>query len=169
VIRTSMSKSELTAEETVRAYKGLSVVERAFRSCKTIDLHVRPIYHRLPDRVQAHILLCMLAYHVEWHMREKLAPVLFDDEEPEVAEELRASVVQPAQRSPGALRKASTRLTADGLPVQSFQTLLKNLSTIVKNRIQPKLSPASPAFNAVTRPSALQQRALSLLEVTLPV
>lgn len=169
VIRTSMPKSELTAEETVRAYKGLSVVERAFRSCKTVDLHVRPIYHRLPERVQAHILLCMLAYHVEWHMREKLAPVLFDDEEPEVAQELRASVVQPAQRSAGALRKASTRLTADGLPVQSFQTLLKNLSTIVKNRIQPKLSPASPAFDAVTRPSALQQRALSLLEVILPV
>jgi hypothetical protein len=95
----------------------------------------------------------------------KLRPVVPN----ELAEELRASVVQPAQRSPGALRKARTRLTADGLPVQSFQTLLKNLSTIVKNRIQPKLSPASPAFDAVTRPSALQQRALSLLEVTLPV
>jgi len=169
VIRTNVSKSDLTAEETVRAYKNLSAVERAFRSCKTVDLHVRPIYHRLPDRVQAHIFLCMLAYYVEWHMREKLAPVLFDDEEPEEAQKLRVSVVQPARRSPGALRKASTRQTAEGLPVQSFQTLLENLMTIVKNRVQPKLSPNSPAFDVVTRPSALQQRALSLLEVTLPV
>jgi transposase len=169
VIRTNVPKPELTAEETVRAYKGLSAVERAFRSCKTVDLHVRPIYHRLPDRVQAHIFLCMLAYYVEWHMREKLAPLLFDDEEPEEAQKQRGSVVQPAKRSPGALRKASTRQTAEGFPVQSFQTLLKNLMTIAKNRVQPKLSPNSPAFDAVTRPSALQQRALSLLEVTLPV
>lgn len=169
VIRTNVPEPELTAEDTVRAYKGLSAVERAFRSCKTVDLHVRPIYHRLPERVQAHVFLCMLAYYVEWHMREKLAPLLFDDEEPEMAQALRDSVVQPAQRSPTALRKASTRQTAEGFPVQSFQTLLQNLGTIVKNRIQPKLSPNSPAFDVVTRPSALQQRALSLLEVTLPV
>jgi len=169
VIRTNVPESELTAEETVRAYKDLSVVERAFRSCKTVDLHVRPIYHRLPERVQTHVFLCMLAYYVEWHMREKLAPLLFDDEEPEMAQELRDSVVQPAQRSPTALRKVNTRQTAEGFPVQSFQTLLQNLGTIVKNRIQPTLSPSSPAFDAVTRPSALQQRALSLLEVTLPV
>jgi transposase len=169
VIRTSVPESELTAEETVRAYKNLSAVERAFRSCKTVDLHVRPIYHRLPERVRAHVFLCMLAYYVEWHMRDKLAPLLFDDEEPEVGQELRDSVVQPAQRSPAALLKANTRQTPDGLPVQSFQTLLQNLGTIVKNRIQPKLSPNSPAFDAVTRPSALQQRALSLLEVSLPV
>ena len=169
VIRTNVPESELTAEETVLAYKDLSVVERAFRCCKTVDLRVRPIYHRLPDRAQAHIFLCMLAYYVEWHMREKLAPLLFDDEEPEIAQELRDSVVQPAKRSPSALCKASTRQTAEGFPVQSFQTLLQNLGTIIKNRVQPKLSPSSPTFDAVTRPSALQQRALSLLEVTLPV
>jgi transposase len=169
VIRTNVPESELTAEETVLAYKNLSAVERAFRSCKTVDLHVRPIYHRLPERVQAHVFLCMLAYYVEWHMRDKLAPLLFDDEEPEMGQELRDSVVQPAQRSPAALLKACTRQATDGLPVQSFQTLLQNLGTIVKNRIQPKLSPSSPAFDAVTRPSALQQKALSLLGVSLPV
>jgi len=168
VIRTSVAESELTAEETVRAYKDLSVVERAFRSCKTVDLHVRPIYHRLPERVRAHVFLCMLAYYVEWHMREKLAPLLFDDEDPEAGQSLRGSVVQPAKRSPQALQKASTRQTPDGFAVQSFQTLLQNLGTIVKNEIQPKV-PGSPAFDAVTRPSAIQQRALSLLGVTLPV
>jgi Transposase DDE domain len=168
VIRTSVHASELTAEETIRAYKDLSAVERAFRSTKTVDLHVRPIYHRLPERVRAHVFLCMLAYYVEWHMRERLAPLLFDDADPESGEALRSSVVRPAQRSPEALDKANTRRTPEGLAVQSFQTLLQNLGTIVKNRILPKL-PGSPAFDAVTRPSALQQRALGLLEVTLPV
>ena len=168
VIRTSVPSSALRAEETVRAYKDLSVVERAFRSCKTVDLHVRPIYHRLPERVRAHVFLCMLAYYVEWHMRERLAPLLFDDEDPQAGQVLRSSIVQPAQRSPAALRKARTRQTSEGFPVQSFQTLLENLSTIVKDEVQPKLA-SSPSFDVVTRPSALQQRALSLLEVTLPV
>ena len=168
VIRTSVPESDLAAEAAVRAYKDLSVVERAFRTCKTVDLHIRPIYHRLPERVRAHVFLCMLAYYVEWHMRERLAPLLFDDEDPEAGQELRGSVVQPAQRSPEALRKASARQTPEGWPVQSFQTLLQSLGTIVKNRIQPRI-PSSPAFDAVTRPSEMQQRALSLLEVTLPV
>jgi Transposase DDE domain len=168
VIRTSMPESEFTAAETVRAYKDLSTVERAFRSMKTVDLHVRPIYHRLPERVRAHVFLCMLAYYVEWHMRQRWAPLLFDDDDPWAGEALRSSVVQPAQRSAEALNKASTRRTPEGFVVQSFQTLLQNLGTIVKNRIQPKL-PASPTFDAVTRPSAIQQRALALLDVTLPV
>jgi hypothetical protein len=168
VIRTSVQKSELTTEETIRAYKDLSTVERAFRSAKSVDLHVRPIYHRLPERVRAHVFLCLLAYYVEWHMRERLAPLLFDDDDPEAGQALRSSVVQPAQRSPEALAKASTRRTPEGFAVQSFQTLLQNLGTIVKNRIQPKLQ-GSPAFDAVTRPSAMQQRAFALLEVTLQV
>jgi hypothetical protein len=168
VIRTNVPTADLTAEQAVRAYKDLSVVERAFRSCKTVDLHVRPIYHRLPERVRAHVFLCMLAYYVEWHMREKLAPLLFDDEDPAAGERLRGSVVQPAQRSPEAMQKVNTRQTPEGFPVQSFQTLLQNLGTIVKNRIQPKL-PNAPEFDAVTRPSPMQQRALSLLDVTLPV
>ncbi len=144
VIRTSVPESELTAEETIRAYKDLSTVERAFRSTKTVDLHVRPIYHRLPERVRAHVFLCMLAYYVEWHMRERLAPLLFDDDDPEAGEVLRSSVVRPAQRSPKALDKANTRRTPEGFAVQSFQTLLQNLGTIVKNRFNPNCRARPP-------------------------
>ncbi len=166
VIRTSVPAGELSAEETVRAYKGLSVVERAFRSYKTVDLKVRPIYHHLADRVRAHVFLCMLAYYVEWHMRQALAPLLFDDEDKALGQALRPSVVAPARISPKAQRKARTRRTEDDLPVHSFQTLLADLATLVKNRIQPKL-PGAEAFDQITRPTALQQRALELLSVRL--
>jgi hypothetical protein len=164
VIRTNVPAPELSAENAVRSYKSLSTVERAFRSCKTVDLHIRPIYHHLPERVRAHVLLCMLAYYVEWHMREKLAPVLFEDEDPAAGEEQRSSVVAPAQRSPGALRKIRSLRTADGLPAHSFATLLKDLATLTKNRVQPKIS-TSPAFDTLSRPTQLQQRVLSLLSV----
>jgi len=140
VIRTSVSAERMNAEGAVRAYKDLSTVERAFRSMKMVDLKVRPIYHRIPDRVRAHIFLCMLAYYIEWHMRRWLAPILFDDHEREVAETLRDSVVSPAQRSPKAKHKAQRKRTADGKPVLSFQSLLKNLATINLNRTQPKTS-----------------------------
>lgn len=165
VVRTDVPETELSAENAVRSYKSLSTVERAFRSYKTVDLHVRPIYHQLPERVRAHVFLCMLAYYVEWHMRRKLAPLLFDDEEPEAGQAQRASIVAPAERSPSAKRKASTRRTADGLPVQSFANLLKNLATLNKNRIQLKISVA-PAFYKLTSPTPLQQKAFSLLGVT---
>lgn len=165
VVRTDVPETELSAENAVRSYKSLSTVERAFRSYKTVDLHVRPIYHQLPERVRAHVFLCMLAYYVEWHMRRKLAPLLFDDEEPEAGQAQRASIVAPAERSPSAKRKASTRRTADGLPVQSFANLLKNLATLNKNRIQLKISVA-PAFCKLTSPTPLQQKAFSLLGVT---
>ena len=108
----------------MRHYKSLSAVERAFRSLKTVDLHVRPIHHREPDRVRAHIFLCMLAYHVEWHMRQDLAPLLFDDDDRAAAQQLRSSVVAPAQRSTAAQQKVHRRRTPDDLPVHSFQTLL---------------------------------------------
>ncbi|MFQ5664677.1 MAG: IS1634 family transposase [Terriglobia bacterium] len=166
VIRTSLPAQEMEAAETVLAYKGLSVVERAFRSTKSVDLKVRPIHHRLEERVKAHVFLCMLAYYVEWHMRQKWAPLLFDDEDKAAAEQLRDSVVAPAQRSPQALRKASTKRSQDGLPVHSFQTLLSDLATISKDRIQPRLTGAEP-FDKVTRPTPLQQRALDLLGVRL--
>jgi len=166
VIRTNVPAAEISAEDAVRSYKSLSAVERAFRSYKTIDLHVRPIYHQLPERVRAHVFLCMLAYYVEWHMRRKLAPLLFDDEEPEAGQALRSSLVAPAERSPSAKRKARTLKTVEGLPVQSFSTLLKNLATLTKNRVQPKIASA-PRFDKTTRPSTLQQRALSLLDVSL--
>ncbi len=165
VIRTDVPESELSAEDAIRSYKDLSTVERAFRSYKTVDLHVRPIYHQLPERVRAHVFLCMLAYYVEWHMRQKLAPILFDDEEPEVGETQRASIVAPAERSPSAQLKAKTRCTADDLPIQSFATLLKNLATLNKNRIQLK-NAVAPAFYKLTSPTPLQQKAFSLLGVT---
>ena len=111
VIRTNVPAEVLSSEQAVRNYKSLSGVERAFRSLKTVDLHVRPIHHRQPDRVRAHIFLCMLAYYVEWHMRKDLAPLLFDDEDKVAAEKLRASVVAPAQRSPSAQAKAHSKRT----------------------------------------------------------
>jgi len=166
VVRTSLPRQALDAEQTVRAYKGLSKAERAFRSLKTVDLKVRPIHHHLADRVRAHVLLCMLAYYVEWHMRQELAPVLFDDEDPQAGEALRRSVVAPAQRSPAAQAKAAKKRTADGGPVHSFQTLLSDLATICKNRIQPEVSGAG-TFEKTTQPTAFQEQALSLLKVTL--
>jgi hypothetical protein len=166
VIRTSVAPEVLDAEGAVEAYKGLSVVERAFRSVKSIDLKIRPIHHRREQRVRAHVFLCMLAYYVEWHMRRALAPILFDDPEPQVARGCRTSVVAPAERSPAARRKAHTKRTEDGLAVHSFQTLLADLSTIVKDRIQPRLAGAT-GFDKITVPTPLQQRALDLLGVRL--
>jgi transposase len=165
VIRTNVPAEVFSSEQAVRNYKSLSGVERAFRSLKTVDLHVRPIHHRLPDRVRAHIFLCTLAYHVEWHMRQDLAPLLFDDEDKAGAQQARTSVVAPAKRSTSAQQKALTKRTADDLPVHSFQTLLSDLATIVANRVQPK-DAAIPAFDIITTPTALQQRALDLLHVS---
>jgi transposase len=166
VIRTSVKKEVLSSQQVVASYKSLSGVERAFRSLKTVDLQVRPIHHRLPDRVRAHILLCMLAYYVEWHMRQLLAPILFDDDDRAQAQNARTSIVAPAQRSASAKLKALTKQTADGLKVHSFQTLIGDLATIVKNRIQPT-DKNSAGFDMLTLPTAIQQRALDLLGVTL--
>jgi len=166
VIRTSVKQEALTSQQVVSSYKSLSGVERAFRSLKTVDLHVRPIHHRLADRVRAHIFLCMLAYYVEWHMRQLLAPILFDDDDKQQAQQARVSIVAPATRSSSAKRKARTKLTADGLKVHSFQTLLADLATIAKNRIQPT-DKVAVAFDMLTRPTALQQRAFELLAVKL--
>jgi transposase len=165
VIRTSVPKETLCAESTVRAYKDLSKVERAFRSLKTVDLKVRPIYHWDSDRVRAHVFLCMLAYYVEWHMRQKLAPILFDDEEKKLAEGLRDSVVKPAVRSETAQKKDFTKRTSDGQPVHSLRSLLDDLGTLAKNRVR---APGTNAceFYLLTRPTELQARALDLLGVT---
>ena len=166
IVRTSVAATELDAEHTVRAYKGLSVVERAFRSLKTVDLKVRPIYHYAGERVRAHVFLCMLAYYVEWHMRQRLKPLLFDDEEPEVAEAARPSVVAPAQVSPSAQDKARRKRTASGESVHSLRTLLDDLATIAKNRMVAPLADAEP-FDLITRPTALQRKAFKLLGVRL--
>ena len=168
VIRTSVQAEVLSSQQVVASYKSLSGVERAFRSLKTVDLQVRPIHHRLPDRVRAHILLCMLAYYVEWHMRQLLAPLLFDDHDKPQAQAARTSIVAPARRSDAARRKAAARKTDEGLKVHSFQTLLRDLATIVKNRIQPK-DKKIPAFDMLTAPTGLQQHALDFLGVTLRV
>ncbi len=164
VIRTSVPAATLGSQDAVRTYKRLAQVEQAFRSLKSVDLKVRPIHHRLEQRVRAHILLCMLAYYVEWHMRQALAPLLFDDDDPAAAEALRPSVVAPAQRSPRAQHKALTKLTADDTPVHSFQSLLSDLATIAKNRILPTTKDPLP-FDLVTTPTPLQQRAFDLLGV----
>lgn len=165
IIRTNVSSKTLDAEAVVGAYKDLHQVERAFRSYKSVDLHVRPIHHRAENRVRAHIFLCMLAYYIEWHMRRALAPMLFDDEDKLGAASKRASIVAPAQRSDSALEKAATKNTRDGLPVHSFQTLLADLATIAKNRVVSKT--AGLEFDRITRPTPLQARALELLDVSL--
>ena len=166
VIRTSLPITQLETEETVRAYKDLAHVERAFRSYKTVDLKVRPIYHHLASRVRTHVFLCMLAYYVEWHMRKALAPLLFDDDDKPTAQAQRDSIVAPATPSPKADRKALTKRTAEGFPVHSFPSLLADLATIAKNRIRPKL-PGATAFDQITQPTPLQRRAFDLLGVTL--
>jgi hypothetical protein len=164
IIRTSVPAAALSCDEAVRAYKLLAQVEQAFRSLKSVDLKVRPIHHRLEERVRAHVLLCMLAYYVELHMRQVLAPMLFDDDDPAAAEAARGSVVAPAQRSPRARRKAATKLTADHAPVHSFRTLLSDLATVAKNTIVPT-TPNPVPFDLFTTPTALQQRAFDLLGV----
>jgi transposase len=166
VIRTSVKMEALSSQQVVTSYKSLSGVERAFRSLKTVDLHVRPIHHRLPDRVRAHILLCMLAYYVEWHMRQRLAPMLFDDEDKPQAQAARTSIVAPAQRSAAAKFKALTKQTSEGMKVHSFQTLLGDLATIVKNRILPN-DKGLATFDMLTQPTVIQQRAFDLLGITL--
>jgi len=170
VIRTSVPKEVLSTNETVGAYKSLSQVERAFRSLKSIDLKIRPIHHRLADRVKAHVFLCMLAYYVEWHMRKVLAPILFDDHDSADAAKSRPNMVVPAERSKAAKRKAAAKVTDDGLPVHSFQTLLSDLATIARNTVEVKRTDKEPVkFDKVTQPTPLQQRALDLLGVGLIV
>jgi transposase len=163
VLRTSVKADQAGTDQTVLSYKRLAGVERAFRSSKSVDLHLRPIHHRLADRVKAHVLICMLAYYVEWHMRRKLAPVLFDDEQPGQRD---GSAVSPARRSASAMTKARTKRTSDNLPVQSFQDWLKDFATVAKNRIQPR-SESIPAFEVITRRTEAQQRAFELLGVSL--
>jgi hypothetical protein len=168
IIRTSVRKKVLNAESTVRAYKDLALVERAFRSLKTVDLKIRPIHHRLPDRVRAHVFLCVLAYYVEWNMRRALAPLLFDDEQKELAARLRRSIVAPAVRSPRAEDKAARKRTDDDQPVHSFHTLLRHLATLTRNRIHPTLerdASSEADFEMLTTPTPTQQRAFELLGV----
>ena len=133
VVRTSLAKKILDDVATVGAYKNLARVERAFRSLKTVDIHLRPIFHWTAPRVRAHVLLCMLAYHVEHRMRARLAPMLYDETDHEAAAAMRVSIVARAERSDAAKRKQTTGRTDDGLPVHSFQSLLADLATYSQN------------------------------------
>jgi hypothetical protein len=162
VVRTSLPAAVLDDATTVRSYKSLSLVERAFRCLKTVDLQIRPIYHWLADRVRAHVFLCMLAYYLEWHMRQLLAPMLYDDADKEAAEAQRPSVVAKAERSPAAITKQTTGQTEDGLPVHSFRTLLADLATLTRNTLVTALAPEF-SFTVTARPTALQQKSLDLL------
>src|SRR5215471_4935097 len=165
VLRTSVPAEALDTASTVRAYKSLATVERAFRSLKTVDLYGRPIGHHLTERVRAHVFLCMLAYYVEWHMRQALAPLLCDDDDKAAGEARRASVVAPAQRSPRAQRKTRPQRTDEGLPIHSFQTLLDDLATVTQNRI--RFGASRTETTMFTTPTPLQQRAFDLLQVSL--
>lgn len=165
VVRTSVARQTLSAEDAVRAYKGLSAAERAYRTLKSIDLKVRPIYHRLADRVKGHVFLCMLAYHVEWHMKRALAPMLFEDDRKDEGEALRNSVVSPARRSPGALAKSQKRQTEDGMPTHSFRSLLRDLATLTRNTV--RLRGADSTFTVCAAPTPMQRKAFDLLAVSL--
>lgn len=160
VIRTTVPKEEMTAEAAVAAYKSLSQVERAFRSSKT-DLDVRPLHHHTEPRVRAHVLLCMLAYYVEWHLRRALAPLLFQDHDRAAAAKERTSVVAKAELSPAAREKKARGRTEDGLPLHSFRTLLAELATATRSRVRA----GGHTFDQLTSLTPLQTRAFQLLEV----
>ena len=167
VVRTSIEDEKtLSDRETVAAYKSLSLVENAFRCIKTVDLKVRPIYHYAERRVRTHVFICMLAYYVEWHMSQKLAPHLFIDEDKEEARTAQDSIVAPAPRSQSAREKDAGKLTSDGYPVHSFATLLRDLGTIVRNTIKPSIKGAA-TYEKITTPTNLQAEILSHLNVSL--
>jgi transposase len=167
VIRTSLSEPRMDAPTCVRSYKALSNVERAFRSLKTVDLKVRPIHHRLADRVRAHILLCMLAFYVEWHMREAWRELMFADTDQ--AAKTTRDPVAPAKRSTSAQRKAASKLIDDEQPAHSFSTLMAEMATLVRNTCRtPSAGADAPTFEVLTTATAHQQRAMALIHAIQP-
>jgi DDE family transposase len=166
VIRTSLEKRRMTADDAVRNYKALTAVERAFRSLKTVDLKVRPIHHRLEDRVRAHIFLCMLAYYVEWHIRQAWRELMFADEDQD-AKSTRDPVA-PARRSDNARDKIASRTRPDATPLHCFHTLLDQLATIVRNTCRVPGHTTNPTFDIMTTPNSLQRRAAELIDAIVP-
>ena len=164
MLRTSEPADRLPAADVVRRYKDLTRVERAFRSLKTVDLHIRPIRHRVETRVRAHLFLCLLAYYVHWHLRQALAPLLFDDEELE-AERARRDPVLAAQPSDSAKRKKGKRRTEDGLPLQSLETLMAQMGTRARHQCRLPSEPDAPCVQRLTEPTPLQQRAFELIRM----
>lgn len=161
IIRTSVPTDQMDSAECVRRYKSLARIERAFRSLKTVDLKVRPIHHRLADRVRAHIFLCMLAYYVEWHLREAWRELMFADEDQQA--KLSRDPVAPAERSPAAEAKALTHTLQDGTPAHSLSTLLAELGAIVRNTCRMPNTEYAPAFRITTTANPKQRRALELI------
>lgn len=163
VIRTSEASATLTAADCVRTYKSLSLVERAFRCLKGLDLLVRPIRHRVEPRVRAHLLLCMLAYYVEWHMRQALKPLLYEDEELDRQRRQR-DPVKPAQASPSAQEKKKSHKTATGTPAHDFRSLLAHLGTRCRVTYQVQAQQTSATFQQLSQPDEIQAQALRLLQ-----
>ena len=162
VLRTGLPEDGLDTAEVVLAYKSLARVEHAFRSLKTVDIEVRPVFHYAGDRVRAHVFLCMLAYYLEWHMRQALAPILFDDHDRAAAQAQRASPIAKANVSPAAARKAKTKRTEQGLPVHSFRSLLADLATLTRNQVR---FGSGESFTMLATPTRVQQRAFDLLGI----
>ena len=164
VIRSNLPKQAMSAEDLVASYKSLAQVERAFRSLKSVDLQIRPVYHWLAPRVRAHLFLCMLAYHVEWHMRERLKPILYADHDKAAAEAERSSIVAPLEPSPAAKRKARRHRTDEGTPLTSLRDLLRHLATLTLNSV---ITPVNPkySFTVTATPTDLQRSAFELLGV----
>jgi hypothetical protein len=163
VLRTSVPAEQLDAAGVVTAYKSLAKVERDFRSLKVDDLDLRPVFHRLEDRVRAHVLICMLAGYLTWHLRKTLAPLTFTDQHPPTRE----NPVAPATRSAAAARKASTRTAEDGQPVRSFRGLLDHLATLTRNDIQ--YGPDGPTVPTLAIPTPTQRRVFELLNTATPL
>jgi len=164
IVRTSESSEDMSSEDVVRNYKRLTEVERAFRCLKAVDLEIRPIRHRLDDRVRAHLFLCMLSYYVQWHMRESLASMLLMDETRR-ADRLSRDAVLAAEPSAGAKRKKSTRKSDKGVPLHSFSTLLQELGTQCMNRCVTYAQDVPYRFEMATHPTPHQQQAFALLDL----
>src|SRR6266487_65480 len=165
VIRTSVTADQLDTPGVVEAYKRLANVERDFRSLKTIDLELRPIHHWRDGRVRAHVLVCMLACYLVWHLRHALAPLCFTDQTPPQ----RTDPVAPAQRSPDAAAKASRQQLADGTPVHSFRSLLDHLGTLTRNQVHFTQQPRPVTTELLATPTPTQRRAFELLGTPIPL
>jgi len=170
VLPTNLSAEQSNAAETVRAYKSLAHVEHAFRSMKTVDLELRPVFHWTAPRVRGHLLICMLAYYVEWHMRQRLAPMLFDEHDPAAREAQRSSPVEKAKPSPATRHKAASKRTdpiaGEQLPVHSFHTLLADLATLTRNVVRLGRDRLTAIL---ATPTKVQRRAFELLGVAIAV
>ena len=164
VIRSNLPQEAMSAEQLVASYKSLAQVERAFRSLKSVDMQIRPVHHWREPRVRAHLFLCMLAYHVEWHMRQRLAPILYSDHDKAAAEAQRPSVVAPPEPSPAAKRKRTRHRTDEGTPITSLRDLLRHLATMTLNSVTTPINP-DYSFTVTTTPTDLQRRAFELLGV----